>query len=142
MFDDLFSSLRYKIKNFQHSVEPSSRKPRQSPPVRMAQNFLVIWLDASIEETNNEDCHKSITELRQMVNTVITHQFRGIRITAFFIPCSIEHYAPWKQNSSLRWASSFEISPHSIKNSTVDKATAARLPSITIKVCLKQTLTN
>jgi hypothetical protein len=39
---------------------------------RMVQNFLLIWLDESIDETNNEACRNSITKLRQVVNTVNT----------------------------------------------------------------------
>ena len=41
------------------------------PPVRMIQNFHVVWLDGNIDE-NNDDCRNSITQLRQVVNTVNT----------------------------------------------------------------------
>ena len=54
------------------SAERPSRRPCRSSNVRMVQNFLVIWLDASIDETNDEDCRNFITELRQVVNTVNT----------------------------------------------------------------------
>jgi tetratricopeptide (TPR) repeat protein len=54
------------------SVELPSRRLGRPPSVQMVQNFLVIWLDGSIDETNNEDCCKSIIELRQGVNTVDT----------------------------------------------------------------------
>jgi hypothetical protein len=54
------------------SVEPPSRRPRRPPNVRMVQNFHLIWLDGSIDETNDEDSRKSITKLRQVVNTVNT----------------------------------------------------------------------
>jgi tetratricopeptide (TPR) repeat protein len=37
----------------------------------MAQNFHLVWIDGSIDETN-EDCRNSITKLRQVVNTVNT----------------------------------------------------------------------
>ena len=38
----------------------------------MVQNFLLIWLDGSIDEVNNDDCRNSITKLRQVVNDVNT----------------------------------------------------------------------
>src|ERR1700721_2159133 len=47
---------------------PSTRPPRR----RMVQNFLLIWLDGSIDEVNNDDCRNSITKLRQVVNDVNT----------------------------------------------------------------------
>jgi tetratricopeptide (TPR) repeat protein len=37
----------------------------------MVQNFHLVWLDGSIDETN-DDCRNSITKLRQVVNTVNT----------------------------------------------------------------------
>jgi tetratricopeptide (TPR) repeat protein len=37
----------------------------------MVQNFHLVWLDGSIDETN-DDCCNSITKLRQVVNTVNT----------------------------------------------------------------------
>jgi hypothetical protein len=37
----------------------------------MVQNFHLVWLDESIDETN-DDCRNSITKLRQVVNTVNT----------------------------------------------------------------------
>ena len=41
-------------------------------PQRMMQNFHLVWLDANIDEENNEDCRNSITQLRRLVNTVNT----------------------------------------------------------------------
>jgi hypothetical protein len=38
----------------------------------MVQNFHLVWLDASIDGTNDEDCRNSITQLRQAVNTINT----------------------------------------------------------------------
>jgi tetratricopeptide (TPR) repeat protein len=38
----------------------------------MVQNFHLVWLDGSIDEVNNDDCHNSVTQLRQVVNTVNT----------------------------------------------------------------------
>ncbi|CAF1274515.1 unnamed protein product [Adineta steineri] len=37
---------------------------------RMAQNYLLIWVDESIDETN-EDCQNTLTQLRNVVNDVI-----------------------------------------------------------------------
>src|SRR5271167_4285411 len=53
-------------------MEPPSTKPRRPPNVRMVQNFHLVWLDGSIDEINNDDCRKSITQLRQVVNNVNT----------------------------------------------------------------------
>jgi tetratricopeptide (TPR) repeat protein len=49
----------------------SSTSPRRLLNARMIQNFHLVWLDGSIDEMN-DDCHKSITKLRQVVNTVNT----------------------------------------------------------------------
>jgi hypothetical protein len=54
------------------SVELPSRRLRRPPNVQMVQNFLVIWLDESIDETNSEDCRTSVAKLREVVNTVNT----------------------------------------------------------------------
>src|ERR1700734_577518 len=51
------------------SAEPPSTRP---PRRRMVQNFLLIWLDGSIAEVNNDDCRNSITKLLQVVNDVNT----------------------------------------------------------------------
>jgi tetratricopeptide (TPR) repeat protein len=37
---------------------------------RVMQNFLIVWLDASIDDENDSDCHHTITQLRQVVNTI------------------------------------------------------------------------
>ncbi len=50
---------------------PSSTGSQRLRSVRMIQNFHLVWLDGSIDETN-EDCRNSITKLRQVVNTVNT----------------------------------------------------------------------
>src|SRR6202044_4259482 len=47
---------------------PNTRPPRR----RMIQNFLLVWLDESIDEVNNDDCRNSITKLRQVVNDINT----------------------------------------------------------------------
>jgi tetratricopeptide (TPR) repeat protein len=54
------------------SMEPLSTRPNRSPYARIVQNFLLLWLDGSIDEKNNEDCRNSITQLRQVVNIVNT----------------------------------------------------------------------
>jgi hypothetical protein len=50
---------------------PSSRSGRL-PYTRLVQNFLLLWLDGSINETNHDRCCNTITKLRQIVNTVNT----------------------------------------------------------------------
>ncbi|CAF1220026.1 unnamed protein product [Didymodactylos carnosus] len=37
---------------------------------RSVQNFLLLWLDGSIDGINNQDCRNSIEMLREVVNTV------------------------------------------------------------------------
>jgi hypothetical protein len=54
------------------SMEPPSTRPGRLPYARMVQNFLLLWLDGSIDEVKNDDCRNSITKLRQVVNTVNT----------------------------------------------------------------------
>ena len=54
------------------SIEPTSMRPRRSLNAPTVQNFHLVWLDESIDEVNNDDCHNSITKLRQIVNTVNT----------------------------------------------------------------------
>ncbi|CAF4129566.1 unnamed protein product [Rotaria sordida] len=39
---------------------------------RIIQNFILIWLHSDIDEMNDNEIHNSITELRRIVNTVIT----------------------------------------------------------------------
>jgi tetratricopeptide (TPR) repeat protein len=50
---------------------PSNTGLQRLRNVRMIQNFHLVWLDESIDETN-DDCRSSITKLRQVVNTVNT----------------------------------------------------------------------
>jgi tetratricopeptide (TPR) repeat protein len=54
------------------SMKSSSMKPCRLPNTRIVQNFHLVWLDGSIDEDNNDDCRNSITQLRQVVNTVNT----------------------------------------------------------------------
>jgi tetratricopeptide (TPR) repeat protein len=46
-----------------------SRRPHH---IRRIQNFLLVWLDSTIDEINNQDCINTITNLREVVNTVNT----------------------------------------------------------------------
>ena len=39
---------------------------------RMIQNFHLVWLDANIDEVNNEDDRNSINQLEQVMSTVST----------------------------------------------------------------------
>ena len=50
---------------------PSSTGSQPLRNVRMVQNFHLVWLDGSIDETN-DDFRNSITKLREVVNTVNT----------------------------------------------------------------------
>src|SRR5271167_4305292 len=54
------------------AIEPTSITPHRLSYARIVQNFLLIWLDSSIDEANDNDCRKIITELRQVINTVNT----------------------------------------------------------------------
>jgi tetratricopeptide (TPR) repeat protein len=54
------------------SMESPNTRPSRSPYNRMVQNFLLVWLDAGIDEQNYDDCRNSIAKLRQFVNTVKT----------------------------------------------------------------------
>jgi tetratricopeptide (TPR) repeat protein len=54
------------------SLKPPSTWPSRLPYARMVQNFLLVWLDAGIDEKNNDDCRNSIAKLRQVIHTVHT----------------------------------------------------------------------
>jgi hypothetical protein len=43
----------------------------QQPRRRILQNFLLIWLDANIDESN-EDSHHALTQLQQIVSAINT----------------------------------------------------------------------
>ena len=57
-----------------HSVSTERENEGKISPgyCHAMQNFVLIWLDRSIDETNNADCRNSITKLRQIVNTIYT----------------------------------------------------------------------
>ena len=67
-------------------------------PQRMIQNFHLVWLDANIDEENNEDCRNSITQLRQVVNTVNTFVDAD--------ECIRFHQPTWKKFKALLMISS------------------------------------
>jgi tetratricopeptide (TPR) repeat protein len=48
---------------------PSNARPQRLHNVQMVQNFHLVWLDGSIDETN-DNCRSFITKLRQIVNTI------------------------------------------------------------------------
>ncbi len=49
----------------------SSTRPHRLLNTRMVQNFHLVWLDGSIDETN-DDCRNSIMKLREVIHTVNT----------------------------------------------------------------------
>jgi tetratricopeptide (TPR) repeat protein len=57
--------------NTKSTTASSSTKPRRLLNARLFQNFHLVWLDESIDETK-DDCRNSITKLQQVVNTVNT----------------------------------------------------------------------
>ncbi|CAF3913600.1 unnamed protein product [Rotaria sp. Silwood1] len=50
--------------------EHADMRPTRLSHARMVQNFYLVWLDESIDETNNKDYHNMIIKLRQVINTV------------------------------------------------------------------------
>jgi tetratricopeptide (TPR) repeat protein len=64
-----YSTMSIMATKTKSKTPSSSTRPRRVPNARIVQNFHLVWLDGSIDETNN-DCHNSITKLRQVVNTV------------------------------------------------------------------------
>jgi hypothetical protein len=68
----MMTTKKKSITTINASMEPLSTKLTRLPYARMVQNFLLLWLDGSIDEQNNDDCRNSITKLRQVVNTVNT----------------------------------------------------------------------
>ena len=74
-----FSSFTIHYDHIKKSITTAAKKPMEpvnTKPVRMLQNFLVVWLDGSIDENNSDDCRNTITELRQVVDTV--HTFTNV----------------------------------------------------------------
>ena len=57
--------------------------PTRLVTARIVQNFLLIWLDANIDEVNNIDSRNTITKLRQVVNA--TYPFVDVRECIEFI---------------------------------------------------------
>jgi hypothetical protein len=52
----------------------SNTNTRLSQPVytRIVQNFRLVWLDASIDDVNNNDWRENITRLRRTINAIDT----------------------------------------------------------------------
>lgn len=52
-------------------IVPTARLKRETTIAkrRIVQNFVLIWLDAHIDESNS-DCHKSMTKLRTIVDSI------------------------------------------------------------------------
>jgi len=71
IFTVVISITDYSIISALKSTE-TTRMPFQPTRMHVAQNFLLIWLDSSIDKSN-EDCQNSLTELRRIVNTVKTY---------------------------------------------------------------------
>jgi tetratricopeptide (TPR) repeat protein len=57
--------------NTKSTTPSSSTRFRRPPNAGIVQNFYLVWLDGSIDETN-DDCRNSITKLRQVISTVNT----------------------------------------------------------------------
>jgi tetratricopeptide (TPR) repeat protein len=57
--------------NTKSTTASSSTRPHRLLTARMVQNFHLVWLDGSIDETN-DDCRDCITKLREVVHTVNT----------------------------------------------------------------------
>lgn len=72
MYFFFFLSILYYDDEKKPSMATSYTRPRRPPNVRMMQNFHLVWLDRSIDEENDDDCRNSITQLREVINTVNT----------------------------------------------------------------------
>ena len=53
------------------TTQYTNRRPPRKSDVRIIQNYLVVWLDANIDE-NDHDYQNSIAMLREVSNTVNT----------------------------------------------------------------------
>ena len=54
------------------SEEPLSKTSGRLSHARMAQNFMLLWLDGNIDEVNNEDCRNTIAKLQQVTSNINT----------------------------------------------------------------------
>ncbi|CAF1137628.1 unnamed protein product [Adineta ricciae] len=50
-------------------LSSTTRKHGNQPRQRMVQNYLLVWMDANIDE-KDQDCHNTLTHLRSVVNDV------------------------------------------------------------------------
>ena len=51
----------------------TTKVKNNQPKQRILQNFLLIWLDAKLDESN-EQCQKNLKQLRSIINTIYTFQ--------------------------------------------------------------------
>ena len=58
-------------------TEHTPIRPQRPRNDRRIQNFLLVWLDESINEDNNDDSRNTISKLREVVNTVHTFTDTG-----------------------------------------------------------------
>ncbi|CAF4640901.1 unnamed protein product, partial [Rotaria sp. Silwood2] len=48
--------------------EPMSIRPQRLLPTRIVQNYILVWLDANIDDINSSDCTNIINKLSEVVN--------------------------------------------------------------------------
>ena len=60
-------------------------KPHKPFNSRIAQNFIIVWLNPHIEELNNNDWLDSIIELQRIINTVYNVRQESLRTKCLFI---------------------------------------------------------
>ena len=54
------------------AVAPRGARSRRRTNAKIVQSVLLIWLDANIDEDNNDDCRNTINQLQCVVNNVNT----------------------------------------------------------------------
>jgi tetratricopeptide (TPR) repeat protein len=54
------------------SSEHTSVRSQRQPNTRQIQKYILVWLDASIDEVKNKDSIKTISKLREIIDTVRT----------------------------------------------------------------------
>ncbi|CAF0995543.1 unnamed protein product [Adineta steineri] len=71
--DDRDGEEKNNLRNIDTASPPSENDKIptfQTANIRIAQNFLIVWLDKIFNEVDHADCIDSITQLREIVNTV------------------------------------------------------------------------
>jgi hypothetical protein len=78
-------------------LEPMNIKPSRLFCIQMVEKFLLVWLDKSIGKIDKDDCHNTISQLRQIVNTVNTYAsiLSSTYGRKYFYDCFL-----WKQGST------------------------------------------